>query len=375
MECLRYVVGITESECPCYDEVVEVGEGEDATPEVDTGLSHSGYFIDDRDDGISLVFPQNAKDCGDENLFTVIDQLREEANRDFITDFGAHLHQFARMRHVEVIATVSKFARRSNRPLPSSTSISDNVGVKIYPLNIRGGTFTINRIQVITDGNLVDSNLIIRHSVDDFASAVHSIQFSASADVLTDIVLTAPITLPITDAYGRTIEYTVSYDRQGAMPYNTQIRCGTCGHKKRNMWQNYAEIEGIHFANPDEIGELENSLNRSHGLLIDTRWQCNSMTWVCPAHTEAWQSVPYFRVIAKVLQLMAVNKVIGYLVNSPKITRYTTVKSDYLQGKRNHNRKEIHQRFAWLSQNLPPDLTDCFACAQSRVMMKAEILV
>lgn len=366
--CLENVVGITDKECDCYT-VPEV-EGE---PIVDPALSYSNYYIDDSEDGINLIFPANAGQCGSDNVFEITIKTRREAINDFITEFGSTLAEYTKPRHSEAISSVGEIEKNKNVPL--GVAMKNYVGALLQSKRIRGSTVTIDRIRIRMNGDLVDSTLSILSSADAYVvPVVDAIEFSAPAGVLTEIVLAEPITLPLTDKHGQSIDYAIVYDRQGQEPYNYRLHCG-CTSRPKPSWVRYSEIVGLNVDDFVDIDGWKKETNLSYGLIIDTRFTCKSVDWVCREWSVDWKSQAYFRVVAKVLQLLAINKTIGFVLNSQKITRYTIVSREALYGKRNHNRKQIAERFAWLAQNIPTDVVDCYSCINGRKMSVGEILV
>jgi len=364
--CLQSVVGITDKECPCFPASEEEGA-------MDPAESLSGYFLDDSEDGIPLIFPASAKDCGDSDVFSIIENARTDALTDLITDFGATLQELTLPRHAEIISTVGEIKGKTNVPLAISMGVY--VGVLKESRRIRGATERIERIRIRVSGGLTNSTLYIRSDQDDYvADLITPIVFSASSGVMTTITLAEPVVLPLTDQFGNAITYAVFYERQTSGPYNYKLHCG-CSTRPKPAWSRYAEIVGLSVDTITDIADYVSTPNRSYGLVMDTRFSCKSLDWLCRPHDEDWVRLPYFRVFAKVIQLTTINKVIGYILNSPKLNRYTLVKSEYLMGKRNHNRKEIAHRMAWLAQSIPADVVDCYQCKASNKISKGEILV
>lgn len=378
IECLSDVVGITEKECPCFpvptipDPDPEAVEGA-TIPAYDPALSHSGYYVDDSEDGLPLIFPASAKDCGDDDVFAILTKAKQDALTELITDFGSNLQEFTLPRHAEIISTLGEIERNVNVPL--AVSMGNYVGILSKSRRVRGATHRIERIRIRASGALVNADLRILSDQDGFtADVITPITFSASSGVLTTIAITEPIVLPLTDQFGNAITYAIIYDRQGSGPYNYKLTCG-CRTKPKPAWWKYTDAVGLSVAALTDIADYTGTPNRSYGLAIDSRFTCRSLDWLCRPHEEDWSAHPYFRVVAKVIQLMWINKTIGYLINSPKINRYTLVKNEYLLGKRNHNRKEIADRLAWLSQSIPADVVDCYQCKASNKISVGEILV
>lgn len=364
--CLRDVVGITKKECECFP----APEGEDA---IVPALSLSGYYVDEEEEGVPLIFPSSAKDCGDDNVYDVISRARDTAIQEFITDLGATLQEFTLPRYPEILSTVGEIEKNNNVPL--AIAMGDKVGVLIQSRRIRGATITIDRIRIRAEGDLVDAVLSIKSSEDSYvADVIDAITFSAPSGVLTTIELETPIVLPLTDEFGNEIDYAIVYDRQSSEPFNYQLTCG-CSTKPKPLWHKYVDVVGLSVDEFIEIESYNKTHNRSYGLILDTRSTCKSLDWLCRNSVEQWKSLPFFRVVAKTLQLMTINATIGIILNSAKLNRYTLVKTEFLYGKRNHNRKEIADRLSWLAQSIPADVVDCYQCKASNRITKGPILV
>lgn len=361
--CLENVVGLSESQCECFT------PPDGVTPD----QSLSGYFIDDMEVGIPLKFPASARDCGDDNVFTIMINARKEAAKEFITEFGSNLAEFTNPRYSEVISRMGEIQPKVNVML--SVPMENHVGMLMHMRRIRGGTMQINQAQIRANGDLADSNLKLYHSLNNFATPIiDPIPFSASSGVLTTIALETQLDLPNCDDFGNAITYALLYERQGSGPFNYRLTCG-CTSKPKPAWYNYADVVGVNVADPSECAEWSKEQNRTYGLIIDTKFTCTNLDWICRPFDADWKRNGYWRVIAKTLQLMAINKVIGYILNSTQMNRYTLVKNEFLYGKRNHNRKEIAERLAWLSQMVPPESVDCYTCKAASKTKLAQILV
>jgi hypothetical protein len=257
IDCLENVVGISESECECFV-VPEPEEGETA---IDPTLSLSGLFIDDMEDGIPLIFPENARDCGDGNIFELIVRARKEAIIEFQTLFGTYLTDFQSPRYPDIISPMGEIEKKKNIPL--ATDMSDFAGVHFESKRIRGAVMTVPKVQVKTSTALTDSVFRILSSVDDYqTSVIPEVTFSSSANVLSDIALPVPAYLPLTNEYGNAVHYAFMYERQGVLPFNFKLWCG-CTSKPKPAWSKYGEPVGIHVASFDDIANWNKETNRT----------------------------------------------------------------------------------------------------------------
>lgn len=70
----------------------------------------------------------------------------------------------------------------------------------------------------------------------------------------------------------------------------------------------------------------------------------------------------WYRTVAKTYQAYVIRAVIGSILSSSQINRYTLLEKEFLYGKRNHLTKMISDRLEWLANNIPREYNTCWTC-------------
>lgn len=355
LDCLETVVGITTSECPCVDDP--------ANPE-NLDVSLSGYFIDDMELSPPLVYPANALECGDDNVFEMMIKARTEGINEFFTDLLASISKYNTDRYNSWSGQIGE--TKKNVPL---TSLLDTyIGVKIEPWDIRGAVLRLNGFSLQLDADWTGDVLVL----DQFFNVLHTENVSVLAGDLTSVSLSEPLKLPFyVDDVRQT--YYIVYDRAGAKPYNIKFDCGCGGHASYKPYRDFININGIYMPALAESNQGKTS-SYTEGLVLNASLTCDAMDWIC-FRDEEYQSDPYARVVAKTIQLYSIKKLIAYILNSSKINRFTLLNREHLYGKRNHIASQIDSRLGWLAGNLPKHAEGCLQCKAGQSMVTKSILV
>lgn len=355
LSCLTNVVGISTRDCACLD-----------TLDAAYKESLSGYFLDDIEHGIPLIYPNKAQDCGDTSIWTVLAQARSQGINDFFTDLLATIYRENKEKYAAYSGEVGE--KKNNTPLV--TTLKDKIGLKISPKEIRGGLLRIHKIKLLLD-TAITSNFIIYNT--DFG-VVDTIPFTnvAGTEYVHDFADT-PKELPFFDANDFYQEYYILFDRGTAKPYNIKFHCG-CGQGAANKpYYTYGDFHGVRM---DTLDLDDETLNKSYtyGLILEISLTCDAMNWICFRDQE-YITEKFARVMAKTIQLYAIKKMIAFVANSTRINRYTLLDQKGLYVKMGQLQKEINGRLPWLAENLPDHAQDCLTCKDAGRAVRATIRV
>lgn len=310
--------------------------------------SLSGYYIDDMENGIELVIPQQSADCGDGSIWDIMARARKEGVRDFLTDFSAALQSYSEQGFFPFNGWIGD--EKNNSWLNIT---SPYIGMRLSMKSFKGASMRFKSYVLhINESRDVDVYLINRSGEILYSNTVTTV-----ANTPLHTALDNHIDLPFS-SLGSPETYYLIYDLGTSKPRNYKFNCG-CGGSGSKPWEKYIQGEGIMM---QEVGNQTFGLASRHtnGLRIEVELMCNGMEWLCEQNDFILQ--PFARVMAKTLQLYQINKLIGSVLNSTRINRFTLLSKEHLYGKRNHNRKEYEWRIAWLAANMPPNATSCFVC-------------
>lgn len=176
------------------------------------------------------------------------------------------------------------------------------------------------------------------------------------------------VILPFYSEYGEKNEYKILHN--GGDFRNYKFNCNCSGAKY--FWESKISATGI-------CGEDVNNTTKSPhaqytaGLRLYGTYACSDPGWIC--RSTEYKDSPFYRVQAKTIQLLSINKLIGHILTSSNINRYTGLNRESLYGKAKKNQKDIIERLTWLSANIPSGINLCIKCKDASKYRVATILV
>lgn len=354
--CLKPAVGLSQQDCNCLTE---------GRPE-DYNASVSGYYIDDMEHGVPLIYPQNATDCGDGDVWDLLERARVSGVNDFQEKMALSIGDNKTRNYNEFLGYIGD---EENNSIVDSSQIRTTLGVRFKSNAIRGGVMKIKKISLIinTTGNY---DVKFYNVTDGYVSgspvATETITVTTANrhEVKT---LANDIELPMT-VDGVPQIYVAIYEPGAARPRNTQFTCGCSGTARRRGWMQYFDsYQG--FASDDDAGIETPTLTTSitYGLRFHVNIECDGTAFICSDQVD-FSKPDYSKVIAKAVQLCAINKLLHAIMSSDRINRYTKMSGEMIIAKMDKNQSEIQDRIQWLSTNIPDDLTDCYSCKRGSIM-------
>lgn len=358
--CLKFAVGLSQRECPCF---------ESGRP-VDHDRSDSGYFIDSLDDGIPLAFPASVTDCGDGSIWDLLEQARIQGITEFHTGFLA-----GALRHADQSIVPSRGQIGDDKTNSGLYVTNPVCGIVIKPKTMRGAAMLLNAVHLTMNGTGPVEVKLYRS--DNFSTALLTINFSALNNQKVTHTLANPLSLPFVSDTGEPYKYYFVYERTGGIqPRDKVFNCG-CGSVVKN-WDGYVDAKGFTLA---ALGDLNDGVTGydgfTYGIQLDASFSCDAAKWMCVNQFD-YNVDAYSRVIAKVIQLYTINKLIGYILNSPAINRFTVMPKEGIISRHTANQRQIESNMIWLGQNLAQyagNMTDCFTCKADNIFNKQAILV
>ena len=356
LECLKNIVGLSLSECECLPE----------NGDIDVETSLSGIYLDNLEYSIPLQLPQRAAECGDVNIWELMDQARCEAIKDVITHFQISIPSSKKPVFSSYAGEIGYKSKKGNSRL---TGLREFTGIYISPkAKFKGVTLCLSEIELCinraddyfvhifeVDGE--DLNLICTEMV-----TVTQSGNSISGKITTDK------TLPLYDNKGRRKCYYIGYDRKGADPKNFKFHCGCASVPLPNWMQDrHLEIGGFDTDNIDTLSSKRCDSKYSNGLVICFNLQCDLFGWLCDVKPDFWKYDPFGSVFAQAVMLKANAKLAQKILNSESPSFYTLLGREGLYGKRNHFRKLSDDLMTLMATKyFPSQMDHCFICDPSK---------
>ena len=273
--------------------------------------------------------------------------------------------------------------------VPSRGEIGDNknnsalivnnpvVGFALKFKPMRGAAMTLNGISLTMAGADTFTIKIFR-SDGDYTTPILSQAITTLNNKKTTFNLTTPLVMPFTDDLGSQYTYHVVYERtNGVYPRDNVFNCG-CGSQVRH-WDPYLQLyKGFSLTGWGELNENVTGFDgHTYGIQLDASFTCDATKWMCINKLQ-YQTDGFAAVIAKAIQLYSINKLLGGILNSTAINRFTVLPKDGIISRLNANNKSLEAQMIWLGQNMhtyASSMTDCFTCKPDNVFNKQEILV
>lgn len=360
-DCLKTAIGLSQRDCNCFD-----------PKPTGWNVSESGLFIDSIDEGVPLEFPAGTAGCGEGGVWDMLERARVAGIQEFIIGF---LTTTMRNAGNSIVPTRGEIGDNKN----DTALIVNNpvVGFALKFKTMRGAACTINGISMTMAGAATFTVKVFR-SDGDYSTPIFSQAITTLNNKKTTFNLTSPWVLPFTDDLGNPYTYHVVYERtSGILPRNNVFNCG-CGSQIRH-WDPYLQrYKGFALTSWGDLNEnVDGYDDFTYGIQLDTSFSCDATKWICINKLQ-YQTDGFAAVIAKAIQLYSVNKLLGGILNSTAINRFTLLPKDGIISRLNANNKSLEAQMIWLGQNMhtyASSMTDCFTCKADNVFVKQEILV
>lgn len=366
LQCLETLIGLASRDCPCNSA---------GRPET-YDQSLSGLYLDDYEHGLSQVFAQSAKDCGDGDLWAVLQKARYEGINDFVTylfrAIGQNLNSF-------VDGFSGEFGEVNKRAVNTGDTgcKKDITGFWIKPNVYNGASIKFKKVWLaISTAGTYEVKI---HDMADLTTPVAtvSIVHPGGYELVGFDVPVDDQVQPLSEA-GKPISYSVSYERNGGIPLNYTYYCG-CGDQYKPMWMKnqYMKSMGFCVDNLSELFPENTNCNRLNtgGLIVEWELICDPAEWLCKQDDSFWKLTQWGRVASKAAQLLCTQKVIAAILDTARINFYTMFSADALIEKKLAFARLTDELIAYLAENMPPHVNHCWSCKPQQNFSKRGIIV
>lgn len=354
LECLKDIVGITNTDCECLI-------GELTTSEIEAiRVSKSGLYLDQLPGSVPIKTYQNIDKC------KVFAEIALEQRDIAIADLEQDLK----------IGITAKFQSNKNRyqgrigqmafTKPLSTS-GIYVGLRITPEDVHSdGVLRIPSGEICVSATTTVSLKVIAVPYgSNTGDIVAELDVQTVAGARKSFSFPQPLDLRLYKNRQDTA-YFIVYDKtqlNGGQPMDNAISCG-CGQEKELL--KYVSIDGVQINSLTSLNSISVQNKYTHGLILNVDAYCDKGTFIC-REFDANDAVS--ATLAKCVQYKANEYIIQKVLDSTELSREILVSRENLYGKRNHFAAEYQSRMKWLlsdDENGDPiidiDSTDCFIC-------------
>jgi hypothetical protein len=191
---------------------------------------------------------------------------------------------------------------------------------------------------------------------DNRGNTYNPIEINAIADQLTYVDV--EIKLPLTDDQG-SIVYEMKYEYIGEA-YAIKYSCGCTDDNYKRIRQ-WFTVGGINGDKEDEY---------THGLMVLGAVECDPFQMICSMINRQDTHL----VVARIVQLYAIQNLIGVILNSGSINRFTTLSRELLNAKLKEVQHDLTWRMEWIFDR--SYVTDgCWTCKADFEMVKGSLIM
>lgn len=346
LDCLDTLVGLAPAAISCFTDAAPSGYN----------TSDSGYYLSDPDYGFKVI--EACQLPG----WAIFNDALANAIADFKNDLSASLR-------TEYDSALSPFSGHIGRLKSSGVGNPSKafIGQRIQAVPARkGAALVIKKIWIGVDvGASYDVHIT---SNDPTFVPPAPITIIATGNQFTGQVLSPVIELPM---YSKAmdgddvLEYYITYERTGARPLANNFYC--CGNLP--AWKDQFVVDGIGATDENATSPVFSS--EGQGLSLEAYLICNDLDWIC--QLEELNGYQTLSVVARTIQFRAGALAIAGFVDRPELTACTSYNLKSLQERRNWLNKRYSENIAWLTENIPLAVTDCFRCKPTQQIFRTKI--
>lgn len=344
--CFNTLIGLSKTAYECFND--------DIPGDFDT--SDSGYHLTDPDYGLTVI-----EQCSI-NGWTLLQSAKEQAIREIKSDLRAGLRD-------KYDGGVSPFSGVIAQLTSNGTqSVSkDYLGLRIRATQKKGVRIVLKKLYM---GLNLSGSYSVQITSNDplFVSpAAIAVTYTAGSFQANDITPVIELPLFSRSCSDRYLEYYITFERNGASPLNNKITC--CGSKPG--WMSHFNTSG--FEASDNIATDGNFSTAGYGLAIDAYLSCDELDWIC----ELEELNGYFLkdVIARASQQRGAAIAISGLIDTLQVSPCSGYQLENLNARRAYLNKRSAENIAWIIQNVPTGVTDCFTCKPEKMFHRSQTLV
>ncbi|MCA9368294.1 hypothetical protein KC887_08655 [Candidatus Kaiserbacteria bacterium] len=348
LDCLDTLVGLTNRECPCF---------EDDRPE-GFNTSDSGYFLTDREFGFPLKEALLASaDCGEDGIWAMMEEAMSQAIRDIKMDLPATMasRYSNRIKGYNGILGKADFSS-------THVSIRDIAGIQLQPKKVKYGKFVLTAIYLGVD-TTTDITVNITSNDPDWTPLNEVI--SATGGRFVKHTLSAPVEFSLYSVFVEELFYNFSYSTASATPLNNKIWCCSGIPFKQN-----ANMRGFQTDSLDDTDKAGDG--HGYGLALEGHFTCEKLDWIC--ELDELNGYELKDVIARCIQFKGAVKLISMVIESGNVNYYTLLDPEGLYKRRSKLSKMYNDYLEWITQNLPDNFSDCWVCNNKNAIQASSIL-
>jgi hypothetical protein len=362
-DCLLTVVGLSDTQCPCADTGKPEGYG----------ISQSGYFLTDQDEGVPVSFLGAAADCGTGGLWDMLARARQEGIRRTIADVSTLFGTYYNEKIPEFNGKIGK--------TDANSAVSGARGRAVVQLKSKMVPATLKLKGFSLYSNLSGDIVVNLVEASDITTVIATVTVTTVAGKWTPAVFATP---PKLDLYDENEQegskyYLTWLIPSGDYPRANTAMCSTCPgaqHMLINGHVNYVETTGW---SVNALSEMNNGTALSHGsrlmgISLDVSAACSFGNFFCGMSYDTYNGKGFQWMLANAIKHAGVISLCQAFLDSPNYNQFTLLSREQIYGKRSHSTAQFSALTKWIVQNMPPNATRCFECRDDRIKVRTKLV-
>lgn len=346
MECLKELIGITRSACPC------ITQGLTDQQKADLALSKSGKYLDENVEGgldfnaikgsTCKTFYDKAISARNYAATAVRDDLLEAMNTRYTKNKDAFTGNIGERSYATTLAATMRYQ-----------------GMAVEANGVTDSVLKVMRLELIVN---MAASLVVRVvravTGKPYGEEVAAFPVTTNANLFTAVNIGTGLTLPL-KVNGQPVTYFFYWDPSDSgvsvQPKDNKIDCGC--DKGGNKLYNFVKTYGFQSADMTLNAVAKDEFSR--GIILTADVRCSTDEVVCEQFRD---DDPIAAALAGAMLFKTEIKLIDDILASGEVNRYTLMNTEFLYGKRNHFRTKYEHRIAWLAKSIDVSASDCFLC-------------
>lgn len=340
-ECLDGLVGLSRTDCECYNAL---------PPEVKE--SSLNLFVDELE-GIDLELIKNALSCGEE-LGETFESEYEKAVNLFETDLQVGISENFKQKLKPFVGKIGEVK------YSSGVSVGTIAGLKLETKFVEGASIVIKSIKLFFQAPGTVTLKVYKND-EELEDLEQEIVVEAGTTVYE---VPEPFNLPIVEN-GMRNDYYLVYETTGLSPYNNKTSCSCAGVE--HVRSKFLVAKGVKGTDIDSLS----TDGYAYGLSLDAVISCSIDNLIC----EFLVDNTFLRYTGQAIWYKLGVLTIEALFASRQINFDTFSDREYLYGRKSKFDKNYRNIVQWLSENTTINNSNCFVCNSNKKVTVGKILL
>jgi hypothetical protein len=319
----------------------------------------SGYCLTDQHDGIDLKRVSGTVCCDSETVLE-IERARDDASRNFLTDFSVEFAKIYRSEYADYSGGIGK--------LDPSTAIVNDKTMAIVEVR-SWGLDSVMAIRSLTMySNVTAAVTVSVHSENNITTPIGSVVINCLAGQFVTADLSPALFIELAAVKYQSLDNRPRFYLSWTIPTGGYARYNTvscCGASKDYL--NFIEVAGFSANSLSEMaaGTAINNGRVTMGVSINSSIACTFHNLFDSLDYTIFNASGFQWALAKTLQHGGVMNLADRFIKSQNINQYTLLSREVVYGIRSHAESEYKNGVKWLANNVPGGALGCFKCNET----------